>query len=985
MPEIIEVLIFIAWIQWFILESKTRLDAGALKVKAIWTEVKGWEKTDMAQREVRVLEYGDTLCDEMLHLGFHRAWAVRLERLANAVPDTHGHLIAKNQLSPEYTCWAEFRNAICALEDGMTVEPAELPKPWYDEETAAGFIFDMPSNSGQVIRLNKYVPPTWRGPDPDRRLTEQRPPPNDREWEDQIEFPTPDVPMPCLFHKKHGDVLGPVAPPTLAKLGSSKIKTSRKKKTAAARPTKNGKLSSFGFTTESSPPKPSVAGISTKLESMGIKKTTPTKLEDCTDKDIDRSLYLWPSYILSELDKPGVSELEAFSNLDLELVGVEYDARDIILDLKGCYLEVEPLLHTSPQIFRNDEWEGVTRIPGKDRGFKVVMALELQTHTIAWLSHDNNCHIYWFTREDMDRARPGRVPDILLDYWNYCNFVVKWLKKVEGDKNLDMRAAASVICSAGNQPWRAVGRYSLDEIAARAGIPLWELWHDFKKKPEKIAATVETTFSFVWEKKILSKSKELNKKIGSDSFLLITTKDQVLRQLHWDTSDRNKRAAERYNRLSIRSYETEEDVMVDAPWVFDLAELAPTLLLFGHMGPAITGSEKWAHLYETEAEAATTADMRTNFAKNLPASLSEVQRLMFKPAVDLTPGERVLLVDTYGDDVNPLVRYLEQQSRATLKGFTHHPSRSAPARSAPPRSAPSRSVDAPIPMDIDEVEARPSWAADMDTDMDIDNGPADYEEEDDRRRRPIGLVDDIDEVEEEVGEEEEVPENERFVDPAIEKEEEQGFDNYDGTWDAAEMTLIRDTQRRKIPTRVCKSVDGSAWTVLKPPKRTTNPDPTHKPNNAVVFKQFVEMLRVKMTLRQVKASSRLYTVGPMDFCGHAKAIQFGKRCDQLREIRAWETIGTWRPGMQKLSAKAMSKEKNLRAKARKDLKVRRKGRRITDQDVAVEVGKLKALRRKLKLEAVAKAEAKARAAEERAKKKAIKMNNNAKGKGKGKR
>lgn len=72
--------------------------------------------------------------------------------------------------------------------------------------------------------------------------------------------------------------------------------------------------------------------------------------------------------------------------------------------------QIESLLHTSPQIFRNEEWKEVMRVPAKYRGFKVVIALQLRTHTIAWLSMDNLCYVYWFSRKDMEAARAGRVP-----------------------------------------------------------------------------------------------------------------------------------------------------------------------------------------------------------------------------------------------------------------------------------------------------------------------------------------------------------------------------------------------------------------------------------------------------------------------------------------------------------------------------------------------------------------------------------------------
>jgi hypothetical protein len=77
----------------------------------------------------------------------------------------------------------------------------------------------------------------------------------------------------------------------------------------------------------------SVAGISTKIHSLGIEKKTKKR-------GIDRSLYLWPSYLFPILDDPSFTHAEAFAKLALQLIGTEYDARDIVLNLKKAFLEV---------------------------------------------------------------------------------------------------------------------------------------------------------------------------------------------------------------------------------------------------------------------------------------------------------------------------------------------------------------------------------------------------------------------------------------------------------------------------------------------------------------------------------------------------------------------------------------------------------------------------------------------------------------------
>ncbi|KAJ7225313.1 hypothetical protein GGX14DRAFT_386232 [Mycena pura] len=1290
MPELAEILAFRAWLEWFIGNTET---PGALKILSLWADPKSTEKGDMQKREERLMEFAATLSEKMFCLDFHCPWAVRLERIAASIPDTHGLLIIKVSGLSGYKSFTHIY--------AEAWERLPMPEPWFKQPNVDGFKPDTPSNSGLVSRLNKYMPPTWRGKDPDRRLTEQRPPPKDDEWDDPLEGSS---------GMDKFEALTPTAPSRLANPGSSKIKKSKSKRNRDKVSQSNTKLTSHGFSATKASldlnPK-SVAGVSTKLESMGVKKTAKRKPEQCTDKDIDHSLYLWPNYLFPELDKAGVAETDVFANLDLELIGTEYDARDIILDLKACYLEIEPLLHTSPQIYTNEEWEGVTRVTSNSnkRGFKVVLALQMVTHTLAWLSNDNNCHTYWFSRADMDIARPGRVPDVVQNYRGWCEYVAKWLELADKDNKLDMRSVGDVLSSAGNQPWRAVGRYSLDEIAARAGIELWMLWGKLKKDVPRLTAAIEMFYLFALERYcavewILAKSRELNKKRGTNSFLLITTKDCVTRQLFWMTSDRIKRLSMRYNRLSIRSYRTLDNPIVvhpvtpvrmppdaptlppvppyasqylqvatnlrspfsepvnlrmsltnihdrphnlwssphhlrsfigsatqmsgdseiqclgdlairrfgdsavrrfaatteqppkepwklrprpalshprprlrlamvlmdqtlsrefttlcpsrttpvaiqaspragsgllppapgasswspgpststpkpghttpkaprgfsvflasfgvseplrselrrsrrsaiplgdfgdlevhshsrttsealsasafrgflaflrfdaavlrslgdfggsqplmnlrgpcvsrvvglhpdppelwpafrplrlelrisnplslgltcvvppdrfprvDAPWVFDLAELAPAVLLWGHLGPLIVGRTKWAELYATEAEGATTAVMRERFNKiSKRNELSAAQKLTFKPSKDLTPEERSELEAAYGcEELNPVAKYFYKKAgrRSTLA---------------------SQIQIAPLPLVIlTLLWSVASTSAHRPVGSSVASGlSSEFDEDED-----VMLVDDdedepftgelplLTDSEDESGDEAEAMDVDeesanmnkvdKFVDPRAEIEEGD-----DTEYAEPVLSLIQDPVRRKINTRVVKMTEGSGWTILKPPKSSTTTRRLGPRTDALVAGQLNEGLRKKMTLLQMKASLRLYTVGPMDFCGHAKSIEQGAQgrnlvvvcpwhpmvsAEQLLANKAWQTIGTWPKGMQKLSVKGMRTEKTLRLKVRKELQtIWTHTRPMNENDVATEVQRQKKMRRQ-------KREEKARDAAKKAK------------------
>ncbi|KAJ7759314.1 hypothetical protein B0H14DRAFT_3165881 [Mycena olivaceomarginata] len=981
MPEIAEQLTFRVHLRRFIQSIKSRYGNAALGVEALYTDVKESELADMELKETRLLRHASTLCPAMLGYRNHLVvWATRLHRIAESIPDTHGLMIRqvwarlpeifKTQISRNYTCWYKFCGAICFLKAGVKVAPRNLSNPWFLEPNPGNLVYGALSQSQLVVRLNVYMSPTWRGIDPDRRYTANIPPLPDRAWEDPISIPSTQkiYPSPkCLHHEIYGDVFSPTAPPLLANPASTRVKKSRSK--AAQAKEKDLRLW--------------VSNVQTRG-----KKPAP---EDCTDADVDHSLYLLPQYLFPSLENPVLGREDPISTLGLQLDNIEYDPRSMILDLKKCYLEIESLLHTSPQIFRNEEWKEVMRVPAKYRGFKVVIALQLRTHTIAWLSMDNLCYVYWFSRKDMEAARAGRVPDVLFDFWSWSEYVVRWLEEQDNKPRWDMHSFAEVLSMPGNHPMRGVGKYSLDEIAHRSGIPLWTLWKDVRLSPKLLCAVLETFFLFALERYLatdnfLAESVRLNKLCGQhtadneNSFLLITTKKTVLRydrmvsvhrQLVSTTSARKKCLIKKYNRLSIRSHrEKDLDGMKNAPWPFDLADLAPALLLFGHMGQAIASN--WQEIYSREAhqaQAAIPATMK-NMQHRLPEHLSPTQILMFKPVTELTPSELGTLTAKYGSATNPVVRYFQKKaifSQSTLLHVQTSTSRltscltsstsrlkcstasqiprTLRSQGSAPRTAQLRLDGSVLPPGPSKgkgpkkTRAGPSKAKAKTKVAPPPPPPFFSPPESTETLLEQALLGDLplltdDEVEEdEDAEPEPVPEPDAahvkpgfaiVLDPLFEREEDS--DN-----DEEPLTLISDKSRGKTATRLCKghAKNGSfCWTVLKPPYFTVAPNRSHKPTNALVFSQIMNRVRKKRTLRAIKATMKLYTVGPMDFCGHAKAVQRGggwliSLCqwdrtlsteDQLFVNATWEAIGTWRKGMRKDSKVMMAKEINFRTK-----------------------------------------------------------------------
>ncbi|KAJ7118459.1 hypothetical protein C8R43DRAFT_1241943 [Mycena crocata] len=1106
MPETPEERLLRYWVDQFIRYGKESLPAHALQILGLCADAKDSDIPDIEIRQKRLLKYASTICLEMVKGGYHKAWATRLRRLADSIPDTHGLLIQeayasfpsdiKRRLSWEYTTshpWKDFATGIMALSlEIPDVQPA-VPTAWHSTEPVGPFEYDKPHNTGLVYRLTRYSPQTWRGADPDRRPVNERPGPSDKAWEDDTGFPLPDD--SSLF----GGVLAEVAPPAFVLPGSTKkprknAKRKRdeteeevrqaepapkKRKSSKAAPAANansngkGKAAPTKITTFYSPTPPSVssrrapkartshqspegstskstaststsgvpgltvfgftrrpptqcsavtpsftprslAGISTKMEQMGVRKPKKSAAANLTADDIDCSQYLRPSYLYPCLDDEEVDDDDAVAKTGMELMGTVYDARDIILDLKTCFLEIEPLLHCSPQIFEAEDWRGVMRVPATHRGFRVVLALEMATHTIAWLSMDGNCSIYWFSRADFELMAPGRVPDVLLDYWNWSRYTVKWLEAQDVKPIHDKKSISRVLSQSGSHPTRSLGRYSLDELLAMAGIPPWTIWGDVRRDPAALAILWECFFAYVLERfyrmeEFVYRSRTLNAKIGPHSWLLITTKPDVIRytrslrvhrKLSWATSFRRRRLVTRYNTLSLCTYDINTDgeeaagaaelgIMQNAPRVFDLAEVAHAVLLPGHLGPVIAGKD-WNRIFREEAVAATTNSMRENATRNLPGELTSVQTLMFKPVVDLTDDDKATLYAAWGSDKNPIVTYFERKERQEVKDFfgrgqlplpTPVPKAKGKGRALPGKQADHvvTLLDTDVQDDLDARERQADTLHDIE-EMMIDGNRQEWDDNmsdltdlsgDDLDDTPDGnaaaedqAMEGIDDGEDEVEQEDE------------EGEELDGLDGYEDVWEDIPLTLLRDRRQARIPTRLAESEDGGNWSLLIPPRSTTRSSPEHTPKTALVFKVFSDGERRVRTIKHIKKMFKRYTVGPADFCGHAKAFRIFLRwviapCrwhprlsreDQIALNTHWETTGTWKKGVQKLSKAALKTELAFRNKVRADMKKTWPAEKpMRDEDVLLEVrARAKVKRLKLAVASVKREEKGAR-------------------------
>ena len=93
MPERKEIHVLITFVVLFIAWVHKTLPAGSLVVEEVHSDPRQKEIAGIRQRENRLLKYAETLNEGMLQDKSHRDWALRLLRLALAIPDSHGLMI----------------------------------------------------------------------------------------------------------------------------------------------------------------------------------------------------------------------------------------------------------------------------------------------------------------------------------------------------------------------------------------------------------------------------------------------------------------------------------------------------------------------------------------------------------------------------------------------------------------------------------------------------------------------------------------------------------------------------------------------------------------------------------------------------------------------------------------------------------------------------------------------------------------------------
>ncbi|KAJ7983080.1 hypothetical protein DFH06DRAFT_1123098 [Mycena polygramma] len=476
-----------------------------MEVVGFGSDVIHAEKAAMKCRTERVLRFASTWDPASFKLSTHSPWAFDLCVLALAVPDTHGLLIpaclkklpknVKSQLSANHTDWVEFRDAICALSPHYNVLPDEIPLPWFKQlpPDVPFTIGNEPSESGLPVRLNRFVPPVWRGGNPDRSKTnkESRAYVDDSAplFREKFYRPSPtfDPTKPVFETADDYD-----DPPTKDELLFSNPELFDLEDDEEEE--REGDVDAGGHSDGDDEGEEGDEEEGDREEADKEEADKEEADEEEADKEeaeenepsnvgekkparpIRYGRYHWPQKLLGGIfSNQAYSEEQAFSAAGLQLVAVPFHPRLIILDLKNAFLEVHLLEHTSLQIFTVPQYEErICRVPNRSRkianirGFKVAFALVMRGYVLAFNSADNNFRVAWRTRKKEKVLQEIRVPDAVLDYFAWSLWAAKFLRYYAPRRKSKKTIYQWISMPGSRHQFQGTGSYMTDELLARA-------------------------------------------------------------------------------------------------------------------------------------------------------------------------------------------------------------------------------------------------------------------------------------------------------------------------------------------------------------------------------------------------------------------------------------------------------------------------------------------------------------------------------------
>ncbi|KAJ6501016.1 hypothetical protein DFH09DRAFT_1102707 [Mycena vulgaris] len=433
MPEMTEVKVFQEYINGFIDATP---DVKDRQILCMHSDAKSSEAVVMKEREEVLLAHSITLGKKSTQLE-RTQWAAKLFKLAKGVPDTHGLMIypvwrqlplnLRVQISSNHPSWQSFILAFETLKDGESIIPISLPVPWHrlllssqsePQKSLAQLKLPRPHlriDTSPLPQPLEYPPmesplTPLTAELPNKSLATQSPDALASETSETSPLPFKITSSPSESHlvRKITPQMAPTwrgpNPDPEVRAALKADKASKVKATPKESPNDAAYFPLFRKQPQSSYQFHIDFKLAKSKQTKPKGKVKIPTIEEGSQEDEDnKARYFWPSHHFPSLSQshphrlgpdihPAVSSCpsrpphailtdledeEVFARVGLVLKAVCFDLRLIILDLTTCYLEFEPLLHSSPQIFTKEQWIGVSEVPHSVRGFKIGIALEM--------------------------------------------------------------------------------------------------------------------------------------------------------------------------------------------------------------------------------------------------------------------------------------------------------------------------------------------------------------------------------------------------------------------------------------------------------------------------------------------------------------------------------------------------------------------------------------------------------------------------------
>ncbi|KAJ6631982.1 hypothetical protein B0H10DRAFT_1937714 [Mycena sp. CBHHK59/15] len=250
-----------------------------------------------------------------------------------------------------------------------------------------------------------------------------------------------------------------------------------------------------------------------------------------------------------------------------------------------------------------------------------------------------------------------------------------------------------------------------------------------------------------------------------------------------------------------------------------------------------------------------------------------ILHLTFKPCVMLTELERAELIAHFGGDKNPIVTYYQSKSTRLAISADFRAFHSAEMPSVMPAVGNKIAIDIDIidksldvPMgqdDLDQTEMRPPSPVLSDlSDLTDLSGHLFIKDHADMDVDPTPTCDTIDNTDDECN----------GICCLVDED----------LYTSMELTLIQDAKRARCPTHLYESVDGSVWTIFRAPFSTTLPEEDQKfGKKELIFTKHSDTIQRTRTMEYIKHNQRNFTVGPLDFCGHAQSFYVGRKLSRV--------------------------------------------------------------------------------------------------------